>query len=232
MSLAEQGAPPPADRRRGSARVQAAVLSATERLLRERPLHRLSVGDIIAAAGVSRTSFYACFPSKTAVIATGLRQVLDQVTVAVAPLHAPRADDLEQTVRLSLQRWVQVCKRHGALLRAVSEEWPHDDQLRALWSEMLETMAAGTAKVIRAARRDGLAPAGADPPALALCLMWGYERVLHVTLAGGATGLPDPDAIVAPLTQMMVGGVYGRPLSASEPWPPDAGRRASPPADA
>ena len=40
--------------------------------------------------------------------------------------------------------------------------------------------------------------------------MWGYERVLHVALVGEAPGLPDPDAIVAPLTQVMVGGLFGR----------------------
>jgi hypothetical protein len=40
--------------------------------------------------------------------------------------------------------------------------------------------------------------------------MWGYERVLHVALVGDALGLPDPDAIVEPLAQMMVGGLYGQ----------------------
>ena len=39
--------------------------------------------------------------------------------------------------------------------------------------------------------------------------MWGYERVLQVATAGDATGLPDADAIVEPLAQMMTGGVYG-----------------------
>ena len=61
---------------------------------------------------------------------------------------------------LSLERWVQVCTVHGALMRTVSEEWPHDEQLRALWSEILATFAAGTARVIRAARARGQAPDG------------------------------------------------------------------------
>jgi AcrR family transcriptional regulator len=194
-------------------RAQAAILSAAEQLLQERPLHELSVGDIIAAAGISRSSFYAYFNSKTAVIAAGLRRVMDQVTIAVAPFHAQPAADPEPAVRISLQRWVSVCKRHGALLRAVSEEWPHDEELRDLWFEMLDTMAAGTAKVIGDARRAGQAPAGAPPRALAACLMWGYERVLHVSLVGEAAGLAAPDAIVEPLTQMMIGGLYGRSVA-------------------
>jgi TetR/AcrR family transcriptional regulator, ethionamide resistance regulator len=192
-------------------RTQTAILDATERLLRERPLRQLSVADIIDAAGVSRTSFYAYFASKTAVIAECLREVMGQVMVAVRPFHAQSDGDAEAAIRLSLRQWVEVCRTHGALLRTVSEEWPHDAEIRALWFETLETVTAGTARVLRSARQSGQAPAGADPRALAACLMWGYERVLHVALVGDAVGLPDLDAIVEPLAQMMVGGLYGQP---------------------
>ena len=206
---------PPVRRSAGApTRAQAAILSATEQLLTERPLHQLSVGDIIAAAGISRTSFYAHFASKTAVIAACLRDVMDEVVDAVAPAQegAVGGGDGNAAIRRGLERWVAVCRRHGALLRAVSEEWPHDAELRALWWEMLGSMASGTAALVSAARRRGRAPAGADPATLAACLMWGYERVLHVALVGDAVGLPGPDAIVEPLTQMMVGGLYGRSL--------------------
>jgi AcrR family transcriptional regulator len=195
-------------------RAQTAILAATEQLLRERPLNELSVSDIIEAAGVSRTSFYAYFGSKTSVIAEALSRVMDQVMVAVDPFLSAPAADVERPIRASLERWVEVCSVHGALLRAVSEEWPHDEQLRGLWFAMLERVSARTARVIRAARRHGQAPAGADPDALAACLMWGYERVLHVSLVGEGQGLGSPDAIVEPLTQMMLGGLYGQPPAA------------------
>jgi TetR/AcrR family transcriptional regulator, ethionamide resistance regulator len=190
---------------------ETAILAATERLLRERPLNELSVADIILAAGISRTSFYAHFSSKTAVISEALRRVMDQVMVVTDPFIAEPGVGLEQAIRSSLEGWVEVCLVHGALLRAVSEEWPHDEQLRALWNAMLEAVSARTARVIRAARLHGHAPAGADPDVLAACLMWGYERVLHVALVGDAHGLREPAAIIEPLTQMMLGGLYGRP---------------------
>ncbi len=198
---------------RGMGRVPEAIVAATEQLLQERPLRRLRVGDIIAAAGTSRTSFYAHFPSKAAVIAECLRRVMDQVTVAAAPIHSRADGDAEAAIRLGLRQWVEVCTVHGALLRTVSEEWPHDAELRELWFSMMEAVTAGTAKVIRSARGDGRAPAGADAAILSACLIWGCERVLHVSLLGEATGLPAPEAIVEPLTQMMLGGVYGRPLA-------------------
>jgi AcrR family transcriptional regulator len=194
-------------------RAESAILAATERLLRQRPLNELSVGDIIDAAGISRTSFYAYFSSKTSVIAECLRRVMDHVMVAVAPFASQSTADAETAIKVSLERWVEVCTVHGALLRAVSEEWPHDEQLRELWFAMLATVTAGTARVIRSARRGGQAPPGADPDALAACLMWGYERVLHVALVGDARGLPGPEVLVEPLAQMMVGGLYGRAVT-------------------
>jgi AcrR family transcriptional regulator len=192
---------------------QDAILAATERLLQQRRLSELSVADIITAAGISRTSFYAYFGSKTAVVAEALRRVTDQVVVAVEPFLTESEHDPETAIRASLERWVQVCTDHRALMRTVSEEWPHDDQLRALWSEILAGFAVGTASVIRAARQRGQAPPGADPDALAACLMWGYERVLHVALVGEARGLPEPAQIVEPLAQLMVGSVFGRPIA-------------------
>jgi AcrR family transcriptional regulator len=190
-----------------------AILAATEQLLRERRLSELSVADIIEAAGISRTSFYAYFTSKTAVVAEALRRATDQVVVAVEPFLTEAQADPEAAIRASLQRWVEVCTVHGGLMRTVSEEWPHDDVLRALWSEILAGFAVGTASVIRAARRRRQAPPGADADALAACLMWGYERVLHVALVGEARGLAEPAQIVEPLAQLMVGGVFGEPLA-------------------
>jgi hypothetical protein len=73
----------------------------------------------------------------------------------------------------------------------------------------MTSFSAGTARVIERARAAGEAPPGADAQALATCLMWGYERVLHVALVDGAVGLDGPEAIVEPLAQIMIGGVFG-----------------------
>jgi AcrR family transcriptional regulator len=208
MSTPLQTRPPTQPQEYG--RAQSAILAATEGLLRSHSLSELNVGHIIEAAGVSRTTFYVHFSSKQAVIAECLRRVLDQVMVAVAPFHA-QPDGAEAAIRTSIAQWVAVAEVHGALLRAVCEEWPHDEELRELWFAMLGAVSSGTARVIRSARESGQAPDGAEARALAACLMWGYERVLHVALVGDAESLPDPDAIVEPLVQMMAGGLYGRP---------------------
>jgi TetR/AcrR family transcriptional regulator, ethionamide resistance regulator len=194
-------------------RTQTAVLDATERLLAQRPFSELSVNDILEEAGVSRTSFYAYFDSRTAVIAECLRRVMGQIAVAVDPFLAESEADPEAAIRASIRRWVEVARDHGAVLRTVSEQWPHDERLRELWFSIMARFSAGTARVITTARGAGQAPSGADAAGLSACLMWGYERVLQVATAGDAAGLPDAEAIVEPLAQMMTGGVYGLPGS-------------------
>jgi len=190
----------------------AAILAATEQLLRERSFGELAVSDILDVAGVSRTSFYAHFPSRSAVLAACVRRVVDELAVAVDPFLAEAEHDPEHAIRVSLERWVGLATEHGPLLRTASEEWPHDPELQELWFEVIAAFSGPVAGVIEGARAAGAAPDGADPEALAACLMWGYERVLHVALVGGAPGLDDPAAIVEPLAQMMVAGVLADPV--------------------
>jgi AcrR family transcriptional regulator len=187
-----------------------AILAATERLLGERRFSELAVSDIITAAGVSRTSFYAHFGSRAAVLSACLRRVVGEIAVAVDPFVSGADGDPAAAIRVSLRRWVALARAHGPLLRTVSEEWPHDAELRELWLEVMAGFSARTARMIEGARATGEAPAGADAQALATCLMWGYERVLHVALVDGAVGLDGPDAIIEPLAQMMIGAVGGR----------------------
>jgi AcrR family transcriptional regulator len=186
----------------------AAILDATEQLLRERAFGELAVNDILDVAGVSRTSFYAHFQSRSAVLAACLRRVVDELAVAVDPFLTEAEHDPEHAIRVSLERWVGLATEHGPLLRTASEEWPHDPGLQSLWFEVMATFSEPVAGVIERARATGAAPPGADAEALAACLMWGYERVLHLALVGGTLGLEDPQAIVEPLAQMMVAGVF------------------------
>lgn len=190
-----------------------AILDATEVLLAEQPLSELSVARIIERAGVSRTSFYTHFSSKTAVVVACFQRFMDEVLVVVDPFLAGPTEDPESTIRRTLGGWVAICVQHGPVLRAVSEQWPDDEDLRRLWWGRLSRGARDIAATILADRETGAAPPGADATALATCVIWAFERTIHVALVGGAHGLQDPETTIEPLVQMVMGGVYGRPLS-------------------
>src|SRR5580700_10981909 len=58
---------------------RSAILEATEQLLAEKPLDEITVFDVIAAAGVSRATFYLYFESKNAAVATLAEEVIERI---------------------------------------------------------------------------------------------------------------------------------------------------------
>ena len=66
------------------------------------------------------------------------------------------------------------------------------------------------ARLIESERAAGSAPEGAEARALAASLVWTAERSFHVAAGGEHPTLVDAAAVVAPLTQLFVGTIYGR----------------------
>src|SRR5947209_16008932 len=88
-----------------------AILTATERLLADVQLHRLSVAQIIKAANISRATFYFYFDSKFAVVAALIEQVIDEIfdvsrqTPIGRTSKLPPEVALEQRIRASAAVW-------------------------------------------------------------------------------------------------------------------------------
>ena len=206
-------------RRRGRRpRTYAAVLAATSELLETVPLAQLSVARIIVAAGVSRTSFYEHFTSKEDVVVKLVRSISAEVADEIEPMFARETTkgtaggDPEQAFREGLSRMLRACARHAPLVLAASEEWPAVPELQRLWFRMHGELTRRLAELIAAERADGRAPDGADPEAIAACLVWTAERSFHVAMTGEIPTLAGHDALIEPLVQLYVGTIYRRPV--------------------
>jgi TetR/AcrR family transcriptional regulator, ethionamide resistance regulator len=200
-------------RRRGRRpRTYAAVLAATSELLETVPLAQLSVARIIAAAGVSRTSFYEHFTSKEDVVVRLVRSISAEVADEIEPMFARDGRGPEQAFREGLTRLLRVSGRHAPLVLAASEEWPAVPELQRLWFRMHAELTGRLADLIAAERAAGRAPDGADPEALAACLVWTGERAFHVAMTGAIPELAGQDALIEPLVQLYVGTIYRRPV--------------------
>jgi TetR/AcrR family transcriptional regulator, ethionamide resistance regulator len=200
-------------RRRGRRpRTYAAVLAATSELLETVPLAQLSVARIIEAAGVSRTSFYEHFTSKEDVVVRLVRSISAEVADEIEPMFTRDGREPEQAFRDGLSRLLRVCARHAPLVLAASEEWPAVPELQRLWFRMHGELTHRVAALIVAERAAGRAPEGADPEALAACLVWTGERSFHVAMTGEILALSGHDALVEPLVQLYVGTIYRRPV--------------------
>jgi AcrR family transcriptional regulator len=203
------GAPVSVTGRRGRRpRTQAAVLTATTELLQVVPLADLSVAQILEAAGVGRTSFYEHFSSKDDVVVKLLRAVSADIAAEIEPMFARGQRTPEEAFHEGLTRLIRMWERYAPLMVTGSVEWPQVPELRRLWLRIHADLARRIAGVITADRASGLAPAGAEPEALAAALVWSTERALLVSRTGRVAALPDPEALVEPLTQLYVGTIY------------------------
>ncbi|HWE08386.1 MAG TPA: TetR/AcrR family transcriptional regulator [Solirubrobacteraceae bacterium] len=187
-----------------------AVLRATSELLEHTPLSELSVAQILAAAGVGRTSFYEHFSSKDDVVVKLMRSISAEVGVQLEPLFERGDRSPDVAMRAGLRNVIAASARHARLIMAVAEEWPAVPELRAIWLEMLGDATSRLAETIERERAAGVAPAGADSRALAASLLWTAERSFHVAMTGAHRTLVDQETLVEPLVQLFVGTIYGR----------------------
>jgi TetR/AcrR family transcriptional regulator, ethionamide resistance regulator len=198
-----------AGRRGRRPKTQAAVLAATTELLETVPLAELSVAQILEAAAVGRTSFYEHFSSKDDVVVKLLRSVSADIAREIEPMFTRGERTPEEAFREGLSRLIRMWERYAPLMVTGSVEWPAIPELRRLWLRIHADLTRRIAAVITTDRESGLAPAGADPEALAAALVWSTERALLVSRTGGVASLPDPEALVEPLTQLYVRSIYG-----------------------
>src|SRR5450432_4766756 len=198
-------------RRRGRRpRTYAAVLAATTELLETMSLAELSVARILEAADVGRTSFYEHFSSKEDVLIKLVRGISAEVADEIEPMFGRGERSPDEAFADGLARLMRVCARYAPLMVAATEEWPSVPELQRLWLRMHGDLTTRLARVIVEDRAAGLAPPGADAEALAASLVWTAERSFHIAMTAAHPSLTGVSDLVAPLTQVFVGAIYGR----------------------
>ena len=161
----------PARARRAAARTRREearerILAAAERRLRERPYRELSVEDVMAEAGLSRTVFYRHFDGLPELVLALFGAVTEELMAEVQDAPGPEA------TRRILQAAVDAYAEHGALLRAVDEAASHDAEIEAAYRGVFEAFTAVMAGQIQEGMDAGrIRPGDAHELARALNLM-------------------------------------------------------------
>lgn len=83
------------------ARTHDALVAAARRIALERGVAEMTAEDIAEAAGVSRRTFFNYFPTLEAVVAEGLRPVLDEIAGEV--LRRPAGEDPLEAIAAALR---------------------------------------------------------------------------------------------------------------------------------
>lgn len=162
-----------ADRR---AQTRQQILEATRGLLAGgEAFAKLSIQRIVAAAGISRATFYLHFRTKRELIGQLAAQETEEWTTIAAPflghVQADR-DVLAEAMAGAVRAWGE----HVAVLSAIIELAEYDGETRKGWHDTLGGIAALVGQGI-AERRPELTAAEAQQ--LGEIVVWSVERVLH-----------------------------------------------------
>jgi AcrR family transcriptional regulator len=175
-------------------------------MLGERRFETFSVADIIAAAGVSRASFYFYFPNKQAVLADLVREAVSRGHQAAEPWTGQSQDPVE-ALRSGIRAGAALWRDNAGVLTAIVDNCGTDDQLRRLWHDQMQAFTDATVARIRAdpALVDRLGDL--DIPAVAASLTWLGERLYYLAAAGVAP-FDDEKTLVDTLTHAWMRTLY------------------------
>jgi len=159
-------------RRRGPSKGEQreqAILDAARTLLEHKRLAAVTTDELAAGAGLSRSSFYFYFDSKTAVLTC----LLDELSAQLREENGPWLDatgPAEDALRSATAHTVALWRTSGGLLR---QAYTGDEEQLAAWRDgILERGAQRLAAKVERDRAARLAPGG-PPSAAALA------RLLH-----------------------------------------------------
>ncbi|MCF6735708.1 TetR/AcrR family transcriptional regulator [Blastococcus sp. KM273129] len=187
-----------------------AILATAERLLADRPLAAISVDDLARGAGISRPTFYFYFSSKDAVLLALLDRVVAEADTAMRQVFDTPATSARDGWARAIGAYYETFRAHRALTVAWAQARSTSDEVRELWSSVVERWVQRSAAAIDAERSRGAAPPGAAARDLAVALTSMNERVLYATFSGDGPAVAEQD-VVEVLLGIWLAAVYGTP---------------------
>ncbi|MGY2076603.1 TetR/AcrR family transcriptional regulator [Blastococcus sp. SYSU DS0828] len=185
-----------------------AILATAERLLAERPLAAISVDDLARGAGISRPTFYFYFSSKDAVLLSLLDRVVAEADTAMRRAFDTPAAGARDGWARAIGAYYDTFRTHRSLTVAWAQARSTNDEVRALWSAVLERWVQRSAAAIDAERARGAAPPGPAARDLAVALTSMNERVLYAIFSGDGPAVAEQD-VVEVLLGIWLPAVYG-----------------------
>jgi AcrR family transcriptional regulator len=170
----------------GSARRAAAdaeIVAVTRRLLSAgMTFTELGIQHIAAEAGVARSTFYAHFKDKTALLMRLASTFVDTsfgIASAWEPAEGPDG------MAAAFLEVVGVYREHRVVLQAIAEVAAYDVTVREYWSEVLARFTERTIEVLEREQREGRTPAGVNVTSATRVIVMGGERALFDHVVAG-----------------------------------------------
>ncbi|HEX6388891.1 MAG TPA: TetR/AcrR family transcriptional regulator [Solirubrobacteraceae bacterium] len=143
------------------------------------PYADLSVERLITAGGISRSTFYAYFEDKGALLSAMAEDVIAELFTAGESWWSFPDDGDRAQLREALRPALETQRRHHAILGAVADTAAYDSRVREQHLRLVSEVAAKLATHVRGAQRRGTACPDLDAARVARWLIWMHERGLH-----------------------------------------------------
>jgi len=189
---------------RKSERTRLAILDGALELLWSRPFRDMTVADVMAIAGASRSAFYRYFDDLYALMEALLLGLEEDIFEAAAPWFSSEGDP-QVLLRESLSKLVSVCHERGPLLRAVAEASITDERLETSWASFLLQFDDAVTAQIEKQQAQGLIPAfDARPIAVAFNRL-DASLFIH---AFGRHPRQNPELVLEAVTRIWTSTLY------------------------
>lgn len=161
-----------------------AILEATEALLADRAFRDLTIEEVMAHAGLSRTAFYRYFPDLEAVLVRQLLAIRDELGAA-ADLWLRDGADPRSGLLPAATGLAEVFCRHGRLLLALADASAGSPDIEEAWHAAIQSFVAPVRDRIAGLCTEGSCDLD-DPAQTAVALVWMNERYLLETFGRGS----------------------------------------------
>jgi AcrR family transcriptional regulator len=160
--------------------VRARILEIVERRLREGEVFsEISVGRIVAEAGISRTTFYVYFEDKTDLLRRWYGDVIEEITQAAQGWWTLDGTVSRKEVRTALERIVQAYRPYPELMAATHEATGYDQGVREIVQAAMRRYIDALTEHIERGQQAGFVDRTLPPAQTSYWLQWMAERGLH-----------------------------------------------------
>jgi TetR/AcrR family transcriptional regulator, ethionamide resistance regulator len=139
----------------------------------------LSVEELAAEVGVSRSTFYVYFEDKGDLLRAWFDEIHEQLSAAASRWWALDGEASEADLRDALEHIVLTYRPHLVLMAEMYDAAVYDDAVRDEVDQMMKRNIIGLRKHLRRGQEKGYVAADLDPEETAAWLTWMAERGLH-----------------------------------------------------
>lgn len=159
------------------------LLDAVERLIGEgESFTEISVEQLVAEVGISRTTFYVYFADKSEVLSAWFAEIAGDLAAALSAWWDLDAASTREDLRAAFGHVVRAYRPHAALMAAAFHAAAYDPSVRELTAAFMDENIESLRRHIRGGQEAGFIDPSLPADDVATWMLWTAERGFHVIL--------------------------------------------------